>query len=88
MRMLLWKIVAGVVAIAVVVFGAVVLWDVFVPKVCGRCGKRLTCLNFIRVQPGPSYATFRCASCGAEFVQVGGRMEPRVGSKWEHEQGW
>ncbi|MBA2479511.1 MAG: hypothetical protein H0V44_02525 [Planctomycetes bacterium] len=86
--MLIWKIVACVVGVVALVFTAMVVWDVFVPKVCGQCGKRLKCLNFIRAHPGPSYSTFRCASCGAEFVQVNGRMEPRAGSKWEYEQGW
>jgi hypothetical protein len=82
-------IVALVAGALVICFGAVVLWDVFVPKICAQCGRRgLKCLNFVRADPGPNYSTFRCAECGEEFVQVHGKMELRKGSKWEGEFGW
>jgi hypothetical protein len=76
----------GLVAVA---FAGVVLWDVFVPKVCPSCKRRgLRCINFIRATPGPNYSTLRCPGCGDEFVQVNGRIEARKGTKWEHEEGW
>jgi hypothetical protein len=78
-----------VLGILAALFVGVVLWDVFVPKVCASCGRRgLQCINFIRATPGPNYSTLRCRLCGDEFVQVNGRIEARKGTKWEHEEGW
>ena len=59
-------------------------------QACPKCdSRRLETVEFLRRNPPPWVAYYRCAACGAELVQVGTEdFHDRIGSPHEHDPFW